>query len=331
MSEYLKEINEFWQEYLDQYNSIYDLDTLNEIIKRHDTTAFLHPQDLAYFKRNFGEDFSDIPRFKKLIDFANGKVKINKHRQRIVQNDAVLSPAIARPYFGNPEIADIVILKKKAENDFIINDPSLPEEMVVHYRNRILQDIQGELNLNGQKVFLPYIDHHCWFKKYIYSNGSILKQFNINPNRVMVMNFFPYQTGHTTGIPKDFLTFNHYLPSQVMNFELLLKIINDDKRRIYIVSEEELFISIFKNFTNSELHQYLVDNLFVLSSKQNRHITACNVLSYKEHVKRLKKKESLNKIDYYKWNQQQKKERELGNSDFIRKLKAIQYKEALPR
>ena len=113
MSEYLKEINEFWQEYLDQYNSIYDLDTLNEIIKRHDTTAFLHPQDLAYFKRNFGEDFSNIPRFKKLIDFANGKVKINKHRQRIVQNDAVLSPAIARPYFGNPEIADIVILKKK--------------------------------------------------------------------------------------------------------------------------------------------------------------------------------------------------------------------------
>ena len=40
MSEYLKEINEFWQAYLDQYNSIYDLDTLNEIIKRHDTTAF---------------------------------------------------------------------------------------------------------------------------------------------------------------------------------------------------------------------------------------------------------------------------------------------------
>ena len=51
MSEYLKETNEFWQEYLDQYNSIYDLDTLNEIIKRHDTTAFLHPQDLAYFKK----------------------------------------------------------------------------------------------------------------------------------------------------------------------------------------------------------------------------------------------------------------------------------------
>ena len=113
MSEYLKEINEFWQEYLDQYNSIYDLETLNEIRERHYITAFLHPQDLAYLKRNFGEDFSNIPRFKKLIDFANGKVKINKHRQRIVQNEAELSPAIARPYFGNPERADIVILKKK--------------------------------------------------------------------------------------------------------------------------------------------------------------------------------------------------------------------------
>ena len=69
---YLKEIDEFWQEYLDQYNSIYDLETLNEIRERHDITAFLHPQDLAYLKRNFGEDFSNIPRFKKLIDFANG-------------------------------------------------------------------------------------------------------------------------------------------------------------------------------------------------------------------------------------------------------------------
>jgi hypothetical protein len=27
MSEYLKEINEFWQQYLDQYNSIYDEST----------------------------------------------------------------------------------------------------------------------------------------------------------------------------------------------------------------------------------------------------------------------------------------------------------------
>ena len=31
MSEYLKEINEFWQQYLDQYNSIYDESTLKNI------------------------------------------------------------------------------------------------------------------------------------------------------------------------------------------------------------------------------------------------------------------------------------------------------------
>lgn len=50
MSEYLKEINEFWQQYLDQYNSIYDESTLKAIIKNNDTTAFLHPRDLEYKK-----------------------------------------------------------------------------------------------------------------------------------------------------------------------------------------------------------------------------------------------------------------------------------------
>lgn len=324
MSEYLKEINEFWQEYMAQYNSIYDLDTLNKMVKNNDTTAFLHPQDLAYLKKHFGDNFSEIPRFKKMVDYANGKVKINKNRQRVVQENAEISPAIARPYFGNPESADIVILKKQAENDFKINNPNLPVEVVLRYRNRVLSDIQGKLKMNGQKIFLPYLDRHCWFEKYLYSNGSILKQFRINPNRVMVMNFFPYQTGHTAGLPKDFLTFNHYLPSQEMNFELMLKIINDEKPRIYIVSEEELFISIFKNFADSELYQYLVENLFVLSSKQNRHITVCNVLSYKEHITRLRKKETLSKTDYYNWNKQQKIERDQGNSDFIQKLKAIQ-------
>ncbi|WP_258533841.1 hypothetical protein [Staphylococcus saprophyticus] len=52
MSEYLKEINEFWQQYLDQYNSIYDESTLKAIIKNNDTTAFLHPRDLEYKKKN---------------------------------------------------------------------------------------------------------------------------------------------------------------------------------------------------------------------------------------------------------------------------------------
>ena len=85
-----------------------------------------------------------------------------------------------------------------------------------------------------------------------------------------------------------------------------------------------MFISIFKNFADSELYQYLVENLFVLSSKQNRHITVCNVLSYKEHITRLRKKETLSKTDYYNWNKQQKIERDQGNSDFIQKLKAIQ-------
>ncbi|HLR19568.1 MAG TPA: hypothetical protein VK115_06555 [Staphylococcus sp.] len=324
MSEYLKEINQFWQQYLEKYNSIYDQNTLNQIIENNDTTAFLHPQDLAYFKEHFGNNFTEIPRFKKMIDFANGKVKIDKNRQRILLENTELNPAIARPYFGNPDIADIVILKKQPENDFKMYNQNLPDSVAIDYRNRIFLDIQGKLKFNGQKLFLPYIDKHRWFMTYLYSSSSTLKQFNIDPNRVMVLNFFPYQTGHSAGIPKDFLTFNHGLPSQRMSFDLLLKILNDDKPRIYLVSEEELYISILRNFAHSSLCQYLIDHLFVLASKQNRHLTLCNILSYKEHKTRLRKKQELSKTEYYNWNKEQKEEREKGNSDFYRQISLLQ-------
>ncbi|WP_214307015.1 hypothetical protein, partial [Staphylococcus pseudoxylosus] len=325
MSEYLKDINEFWEQYFSQYNSIYDESTLKAIIKNNDTTAFLHPMDYAYFQEHFGDNFTDIPRFKKMIDFANGKVTLNKNRQRVTFENADLNPAIARPYFGNPETADIVILKKQPENDFKTYQLNLTDDEAIEYRKRILLDIQGKLLFDGQKLFLPYIDRHRWFVKYLYSNASTLKQFNIDPNRVMVLNFFPYQTGHSAGIPKDFLTFNHKLPSQVKTYELLIKMLKDDKPRIYIVSEEELYISIFKNFADSELCQYLIDHLFVLSSKQNRHLTVCNVLSYREQRIRIKKKQELSKIEYYKWNQEQKIARENGNSDFHEKIKTLQH------
>lgn len=325
MSEYLKDINEFWEQYFSQYNSIYDESTLKAIIKNNDTTAFLHPMDYAYFQEHFGDNFTDIPRFKKMIDFANGKVTLNKNRQRVTFENADLNPAIARPYFGNPETADIVILKKQPENDFKTYQLNLTDDEAIEYRKRILLDIQGRLLFDGQKLFLPYIDRHRWFVKYLYSNASTLKQFNIDPNRVMVLNFFPYQTGHSAGIPKDFLTFNHKLPSQVKTYELLIKMLKGDKPRIYIVSEEELYISIFKNFADSELCQYLIDHLFVLSSKQNRHLTVCNVLSYREQRIRIKKKQELSKIEYYKWNQEQKIARENGNSDFHEKIKTLQH------
>lgn len=325
MSEYLKDINEFWEQYFSQYNSIYDELTLRAIIKNNNTTAFLHPMDYAYFQKHFGNNFTEIPRFKKMIDFANGKVTLNKDRQRVTFENADLNPAIARPYFGNPEIADIVILKKQPENDFQTYQLNLANDEAIEYRKRILLDIQGKLLFNGQKLFLPYIDRHRWFVKYLYSNASTLKQFNIDPNRVMVLNFFPYQTGHSAGIPKDFLTFNHKLPSQIKNYELLIKMLKDDKPRIYIVSEEELYISIFKNFADSELCQYLIDHLFVLSSKQNRHLTVCNVLSYREHRLRIKKKQELSKIEYYRWNQEQKVARENGDSDFHEKIKKLQH------
>ncbi|PKI23005.1 hypothetical protein CW746_02970 [Staphylococcus succinus] len=327
MDEYLKDINEFWREYFSQYNTIYDEETLEKIVQRNDTTAFLHPQDLAYLKEHFGDDFDQIPRFKKMIDFANGKITINKNRQVVMMEQKDINPAIARPYFGNPELADIVLLKKQPENDFKTYGVDLPESVAIEYRRRIFLDIQGRLTFDNEKLFLPYIDKHRWFMKYLYSNSSTLKRFNINPNRVMVLNFFPYQTGHTAGIPKDFLTINHNLPSQCQTFDLLLKILNDNKKRIYIVSEEELFISILRKYTNDDLCQCLKDNLFVLASKQNRHITLGNVLSYKEYKHRLCKKEELSKKEFYKWNKQKKEERENGNSDFYEKMWLIQKNE----
>ncbi|SCT04738.1 hypothetical protein [Staphylococcus caeli] len=260
-----------------------------------------------------------------MIDFANGKVRVNKNRQKITFENADINPAIARPYFGNPEIADIVILKKQPENDFKTYGDELPETDAIEFRKRILLDIQGKLTFEGEKRFLPYIDRHRWFVKYLYSNASTLRHFNIDPNRLMVINFFPYQTGHSAGIPRDFLSFKYNLPSQCMNFELLIKMLKDDKERIYIVSEEELYISIFKNFAENEICEYLIDQLFVLSSKQNRHLTMCNVLSYKEHRRRLKKKLELSKTEYYKWNQAQKIARENGDSDFHRKMNDMRY------
>ncbi|MEB6242031.1 hypothetical protein MXL82_03090 [Staphylococcus gallinarum] len=324
MSRYLNEINEFWQQYLEQYDAVYDDHTLNQIIENNDRTAFIHPQDLLYLKQHFGEDFAEIPRFKKMIDFANGIISINKDRRKVISNENLINPAMARPFFGNPEKADIVILKKHPEKDFNSYNINLSDDTAIEYRKRIVLDIQGKLTFNNEKLFLPYIDKHRWFVKFLYSNSSMLKQFNIDPNRVMVLNFFPYQAGHSAGIPRDFLTLNHILPSQRENFNLLLKMIEDSKERIYICSEEELFISIFKNFTDEKLCTYIKENLFVLASKQNRRITTGNLLSYKEHKLRLRKKEELTKPEYYRWNRQQKEAREGGASDFNKRIRNLQ-------
>lgn len=324
MSEYLNEINNFWQEYLQEYNAIYDENTLKKIVESNDTTAFIHPQDLTYLKSNFGDDFTQIPRFKKMIDFANGIISINKDRRKVILNEESINPAMARPYFGNPEIADIVILKKHPEKDFNSYNAVLPHNEAIEYRKRIVLDIQGKLTFNNKKLFLPFVDKHRWFIKYLYSNSSTIKQFNINPNRLMVLNFFPYQAGHSAGIPRDFLTLNHILPSQRENFNLLMKMLKDNKRRIYICSEEELFISIFKNFADESMCTYIKDNLFVFASKQNRRITTGNLLSYREHKLRLKQKQMLTKPEYYRWNRIQKEAREIGESDFYRRMKGLE-------
>ena len=43
MSRYLNEINEFWQQYLEQYDAVYDDHTLNQIIENNDRTpSYIH-------------------------------------------------------------------------------------------------------------------------------------------------------------------------------------------------------------------------------------------------------------------------------------------------
>ena len=64
---------------------------------------------------------------------------------------------MARPFFGNPEKADIVILKKHPEKDFNSYNTNLSDDTAIEYRKRIVLDIQGKLTFNNEKLFLPYI------------------------------------------------------------------------------------------------------------------------------------------------------------------------------
>src|SRR5699024_12365907 len=98
-----------------------------------------------------------------MIDFANGKVKIDKNRQRILLENTELNPAIARPYFGNLDIADIVILQKQPANDFKMYNHKLPDSVDIAYRNMNFLHIQGKLKINGQEIFIPSIDTHRVF------------------------------------------------------------------------------------------------------------------------------------------------------------------------
>ena len=38
-----------------------------------------------------------------MIDFANGIISINKDRRKVISNENLINPAMARPFFGNPE------------------------------------------------------------------------------------------------------------------------------------------------------------------------------------------------------------------------------------
>ena len=80
----LNNLNHFWKQYLANYNNEYSEKTLNLIADNNDITAFLHPEDLEYFKSQFGNDFTTIPRFEKMINFANNKIFVDKQRHNIL-------------------------------------------------------------------------------------------------------------------------------------------------------------------------------------------------------------------------------------------------------
>lgn len=317
----LNNLNHFWQQYLGNYNNEYSEKSLNLIANNNDITAFLHPEDLEYFKSQFGKDFTTIPRFEKMINFANNKIFVNKQRHNILLEDKPINPMIPQPYFGNPQKADIIILNKQPENDFRTDHPLVDGERKIRLRNRILQDLRGDLLAFEGKNFLPYEDQHIWFMKYFYSESSILKQFKIDPNRLMLFNYFPYQTKYQAGVPKEFLSLSgHTLPSQRKNGELFVNMIRDGHKRIFIVREEELWTSNFMKIFTPEECQMLMDNMFVFASKQNKYLTLGNILSYREQKEKLKQKRTKSKSDFYKWKQQLKEERLMGKSDLYQTL-----------
>ncbi|RIM74287.1 hypothetical protein BU593_11375, partial [Staphylococcus arlettae] len=172
-----------------------------------------------------------------------------------------------------------------------------------------------------EKKFLPYEDQHIWFMKYFYSESSILKQFNIDPNRLMLFNYFPYQTSYQAGVPKEFLTLSgHTLPSQRKIGELFANMVRDGRKRIFIVREEEFWTSNFIKVFTPEECQMLIDNMFVFASKQNKYLTLGNILSYREQLEKLKQKRTLSKSDFYKRKQHLKEDRLMGKSDIYQAL-----------
>lgn len=317
----LNNLNHFWKQYLANYNNEYSEKTLNLIADNNDITAFLHPEDLEYFKSQFGNDFTIIPRFEKMINFANNKIFVDKQRHNILLKDKPINPMIPQPYFGNPKKADIIILNKQPENDFRTDNPLVDGERKIRLRNRILQDLRGNELGFDEKKFLPYEDQHIWFMKYFYSESSILKQFNIDPNRLMLFNYFPYQTSYQAGVPKEFLTLSgHTLPSQRKIGELFANMVRDGRKRIFIVREEEFWTSNFIKVFTPEECQMLIDNMFVFASKQNKYLTLGNILSYREQLEKLKQKRTLSKSDFYKWKQHLKEDRLMGKSDIYQAL-----------
>lgn len=325
-NKYLTNIEQFWSKYLAQYNYEYSENSLNAIAENNDETAFLHLEDLAHCRERFGENFTELPKFKKLLNFANGLMTVDKNRKKIMVENCTINPMIPQPYFGNPETADIIILNKQPENDFRTDNPNIDGQRKIRLRNRILQDFRGDLKFNGKKGFLPYEDEHIWFMKYFYGDSSILKQFNIDPNRLMIFNYFSYQTTYQAGVPKDFLYTLVVLPSQQQNADLFKMMFHDNKKRIYIVREEELWGSYFSKAFTEEEKQELLDNTFVYASKQNKYFTVGNILSYREQREKLKQKRKLSKCEYYKWNQQLKEERLNGKSDFYKRMEALKNK-----
>lgn len=317
---YLADIEQFWSKYLMQYNTKYSENTLNAIAENNDETAFLHLEDLEHCRERFGQNFTEIPKFKKLLNFANNMVMVDKNRKKIMVDNRSINPMIPQPFFGNPETADIIFLNKQPENDYRTDNPNIDGQRKIYLRNRILQDFRGDLKFEGKKGFLPYEDRHIWFMRYFGGESSILKQFNIDPSRLMIFNYFAYQTTYHAGVPRDFLYTLSVLPSQRKNAELFKMMFRDNKRRIFIVREEELWESYFNKAFTEEENKVLLDNTFVYASKQNKYFTLGNILSYREHREKLKQKRNLNKCEYYKWNQRLKEERLSGNSDFCKAM-----------
>jgi len=169
----LNNLNHFWKQYLANYNNEYSEKTLNLIADNNDITAFLHPEDLEYFKSQFGNDFTTIPRFEKMINFANNKIFVDKQRHNTLPFIQEESYRFLKQYSLSNQHHKWYI--HNLLNNFQVSTNKIFSETLIE----ATQCINNKFNINihtsqnttiyVSPLYIHYIDDNYWLT-YIYNS-----------------------------------------------------------------------------------------------------------------------------------------------------------------